>query len=65
MGKSFRIDVSCIKSIQEILRSAKTSFPELADVGNVSYAGRCPCGGTCAGECTSCTGGCSGSWTLG
>lgn len=63
--KDFRIESSSVKSIQDILTAVRESFSNIGAAENLSYVGPCSCGGTCSGDCTSCTGGCSGHWTIG
>lgn len=61
----FKLSEENMKNLNAVLENVS----EKIDVHNekfiFSMAGGCPCGGTCAGECTSCKGGCSGHFTIG
>lgn len=54
-----------IQKLNSVLNTVTEKFNLKSEELNFSMAGGCPCGGTCAGECTSCEGGCSGSFTIG
>ena len=61
----FKLPKEKLEKLDEVLKK----LAEKIKLDNKDYvlamAGGCPCGGTCAGECTSCTGGCSGHFTVG